>query len=163
AKRNVTQRERQRQRIECTRSQSCDREQSNQQTVTVDQRKIGRNQRKYGRREQQNPSWPEQASQINREWTDEHQAYVIDAGNPGSIIKTNSDIPLEIGQTKRKQPPRKRYNSRAQYHSQDSKQGTMREVNRERRYPRGRAGGRPICGKRNGRCAHCLLLFRSSP
>ena len=56
--------------------------------------------RENGGTHQQDPAGPEQDSQINRERSDEHDRDVESASDPGSVVKADSNVSLEIGQAK---------------------------------------------------------------
>ena len=67
-----------------------------------------------------------------REWPDEHQSYVVGAGYPRTIIKSDPDIPFEIGKAQAEQSRGESYDSRPEYYAQNPQNWAVSEIDRKR-------------------------------
>ncbi len=124
-KRNISQRKRERKRVEGAGGEPGEHECGNEQGVAMDEGKVDADQRKCRRSKKQNSPWSHQTAEIHGEGADEDERNVVGAADPCAVVEANSDMAPQISKAESNHAARERDNSRAHDYAQDPKQGAF--------------------------------------
>src|SRR5260221_7220398 len=132
SKRNVAQRERERERIERAGGQAAEECHCNHEAVTV---RKGQENKQHGEKGggcEQNAPRTHQTAEIHRERANKHQASVEGTANPCALVVPKSVKAPEIGHAERDHAAGQRDNSRTYNHAENPQQWLSRKLRSHR-------------------------------